>query len=152
PDHCGGCGQACPSFAPLNMRSRCAEGKCQLECVSVPREDGPILWPTDYRNCNGIDDDGCEADLLLDEDNCGSCGNACAPGQRCILGQCGCPDGFGDCGEQCVELSNNDSHCGACFVGCPDFQGCDPMPTGTTFGCVLGECNKFKCAPGFADC
>jgi hypothetical protein len=114
--------------------------------------DGPNEEPTDYRNCNGIDDDGCEADLLLDEDNCGSCGNACPAGVRCIRGQCGCPTNFGACGEDCVDLRRSDGHCGACFAACPWFEGCESMPPGTEFGCVQGECNKLKCSPGFADC
>jgi len=81
--NCSACGDAC-SFA--NARAACDNGTCVLDrCDSG------------YGDCNSSSSDGCESPLNTDS-NCGSCGNACPSGQRCLSGQCSdyCPDNDGD--------------------------------------------------------
>ncbi|MFO0644932.1 MAG: hypothetical protein U0326_01760 [Polyangiales bacterium] len=76
--HCGACGRACN---PPNATGICAAGTCRVDaCTS-----GLIL------NCDGLDANGCEADLRVDNTNCGSCGNRCAAGRTCVLGRCTTP-------------------------------------------------------------
>ena len=73
---------------PLGMTSRCVEGACQLECLNPPK----AFDPTDWRNCNGLVDDGdpgggapCDTGLV----------GVCAAGTlRCIAAALECtPDG-----------------------------------------------------------
>lgn len=153
--HCGACGNECLTFEPIHMTSRCVEGACQLECLSLPRYIEPHgEAPTKYRNCNNLLDDGCEADLFSDRENCGACGNVCPGNQPCVLGACGCPDGLEACNGLCVDTSSNEGHCGACNDPCPfgEPDPCDPMPENAVAGCVSGECGKLKCGASFDDC
>lgn len=41
-----------------------------------------------YSDCDGQVANGCEADLMKDDENCGSCGNMCAASESCGLGFC----------------------------------------------------------------
>jgi hypothetical protein len=74
PDHCGGCGRKCPALPH-------AQRGCGDACT---------IWRCDngYRDCDGAVDDGCEVGVLTDPANCGDCGHACKPGQRCRRGEC----------------------------------------------------------------
>jgi serine/threonine protein kinase len=74
PDHCGGCGKRCPELAH-------AERGCGDVCTIWRCEAG-------YADCNGRAEDGCEVATNEDPGQCGRCGAACAPGQRCVLGVC----------------------------------------------------------------
>lgn len=152
--HCGACGKECLSFEPIHMTSRCVEGACALECLSLPKYVFPSgERPTKYQNCNGLLDDGCEIDVFSDAANCGACGNACSPGVRCVDGACGCPHGLTDCAGFCVDVTSNDANCGACGNECVDPDPpCDPMPDNAGYGCGSSACGKLKCGYGWADC
>lgn len=59
-----------------NGRAQCDKGKLsQLECNK------------NYDNCDKDINNGCEADLMSDNDNCGSCGFICNL-EVCLLGSC----------------------------------------------------------------
>lgn len=150
-NHCGACGNACPlasAFPELNMDTQCIDGACQRQCV--PKGD------TNFGDCNGLVDDGCETVLTVDPDHCGACGNSCPPGpdgvRRCINGQCGCPFGKTWCDPGgCVDTSVDDMNCGACGNLC---QGTDagPPPPHMKYGCQAGKCAQLTCEDGWADC
>jgi serine/threonine protein kinase len=74
PDHCRGCGKRCP---PLPHAQRGCGDAC-------------TIWRCDngFRDCNGVTSDGCEVAAATDPANCGHCGHACRPGQRCQGGVC----------------------------------------------------------------
>ena len=150
-DHCGACDTKCtapaddadprwicgPKVTPDNTRWSCANGDCTLQC-KPPHGD-----------CNdNFCGDGCETDLSSDEQNCGACGNACAPGQTCSFGTCLCPPGTTRCLGRCVDLSSDPDSCGECGFICPG-----PPSTSGTGGplCENGQCS-YVCFPGFADC
>ncbi|MBX3259744.1 MAG: hypothetical protein KIS78_01990 [Labilithrix sp.] len=157
--NCGACGNECPGatvFGVLRMGTRCVGGTCQRECVST--------GGADYRDCNGVVDDGCEVDILSDVDHCGACGNKCPEGTAvCIEGQCGCPAGMTHCGcaggsiggcanSGCTDTKVDDNNCGACGTRCRPPTDAGPPPPNTVYGCGGGECGKLRCQPGWADC
>lgn len=148
-DNCGACGNKCLAYKPIHMTSRCTKGSCELECYTEPNLIGQEEW----RNCNGLVDDGCETDVTVDANNCGACGNACAAGTPCIEGKCGCPAGRIPCNGMCVDPMNDDNHCGGCGQPCsPPADACDPFQPNTLYGCHQGQCGHKKCAEPFVDC
>lgn len=147
-NNCGACGHRCLEYQPIHMTSRCSEGACELECLNPPQSFGGTEW----RNCNGKVDDGCEVDVLVDTANCGSCGNTCAPGVACIDGLCGCPAGFLYCDHQCVDPRTDDYNCGSCGNVCEPPEGaCSPVPN-ARWACEKGTCGHLTCNKGAADC
>jgi len=41
-----------------------------------------------FADCDGKPDNGCEIDIMNDNDNCGACGNVCPSLEICVLGIC----------------------------------------------------------------
>ena len=62
----------------------------------------------------------------FDDANCGACGNACDPGEKCFLGRCGCSNPTNlDCDGQCVDrLAATGTTAGSCGNVCPAGQDC----------------------------
>lgn len=144
-NNCGECGLQCPSYPGRHLISHCAGGKCEFEC-SV---DATVR----FFDCNGFVDDGCEAELKSDPENCGSCGHACAPGLHCHAGFCGCPAGQNECDGKCVDLRIDSYNCGSCGTTCnPRVGSCSPRPPNTTWGCEGGECGQLVCMTPWEDC
>ncbi len=136
PQNCGSCGNECPTGSDaFHFRAACVDGKCQPFCVA------------EYADCNGVPDDGCESDPKIDPNNCGFCGNECAPGVECVGGKCGCPPGHQNCNGTCVDTSNDDDNCGACERKCRDNQPEDAgaLPPNMFYGCHQGTCSVPRC-------
>ncbi len=93
--------------------------------------------PAGQRDCQGA----C-VDLTTSAASCGSCGNACAAGEVCSLGQCSpsCGGGTSNCGGSCVDIRSNPSHCGACGKVCA-----------AGLSCSQGSC-ALSCAGGTSKC
>jgi hypothetical protein len=145
-ENCGACGNKCPSFLYepgggigtdiRHLLPRCAEGKCLAECR------------TDWQDCNGLIDDGCEVNISGNPDHCGACGKKCAPGVPCIVtntgqSQCGCGGGLTYCPSTgaCVDLSNDDRNCRECDNQCnPRPEEAPPPPPHSHYGCVASTC------------
>lgn len=69
--------------------------------------------------------DGCVPPVKNDPKNCGTCGNACAPGQICNdAGKCDCPPYQTLCKGVCIVTSNDPNNCGACGAVCPGTTAC----------------------------
>jgi len=128
-DSGGDCLMSCPEWGT------CAQGLCVVKTCfgeSIPlsacrAEDDTIGFCCDVGIC---------AHPLDDPQNCGFCGNACAPGQACVNGSCagfpGCGLGHmfwfcGDAGDEnqiccpgsgCINLLTDSSNCGYCGHVC----------------------------------
>lgn len=155
-DHCGSCGNACPLFEALHMRSRCVKGACAAECIKDSDS-------SDWKDCNAFLDDGCEINIGSDPKNCGSCGHQCPEGDLCNEGRCGCepptvlcmvPGRGGVLTPSCSNLASDNQNCGACGTVCNwPADACETMPPNTTYGCVASQCGKLTCNSGaVGDC
>ena len=132
PDNCNGCGNVC-SFP--NAPAVCDQGACE-----------PGDCSDQFADCNGDPLDGCETNLMNDEQNCGGCGQACSdPNEACVDGACSCgavgPDCTPEqtcCGIECVDVMVAPLHCGGCGIVCQAGEQC-----------VLGLCS---CGGDGPDC
>ncbi|MHB1844228.1 MAG: hypothetical protein ACYCWW_05255 [Deltaproteobacteria bacterium] len=139
PANCGGCGMAC-RFA--NADAGCADSGCQL-----------LGCDPGFGNCDGDAGNGCEAALLMDVANCGTCGSVCSTvnGQpACVDGGCewSCDAGYGHCATGntgCeTDLGTTVADCGACARGCASTEV-------AVAACAGGLCTS-SCLPGFGNC
>ncbi|MDF2694793.1 MAG: Tryptophan synthase alpha chain [Labilithrix sp.] len=147
-DHCGACDTPCPSTMGEPWSWVCSEGQCRLACEPF------------HADCNGLTSDGCETPTYSDPANCGGCGNVCGEAVLCWRGACGCPNGFTQCGDECVQLDSDNLNCGACGSICeapktPDDPrwSCGPnvTPDHTRWQCASASCD-LQCAEGWGDC
>ncbi len=76
PNNCGGCNNVCPGRNRPHFEVTCSYGTCGGQCAS------------NYADCDGLTENGCEANTSVDNRNCGACGNACLPDQVCFQGNC----------------------------------------------------------------
>lgn len=136
-DHCSTCGNVCPDRP--NASRTCEAGTCRFACDAA------------FEDCNGIDVDGCEADLNSTA-SCGGC-MACAEPPNatasCDAMTCDftCAGGFEDCdgmaGNGCEADLDSVDTCGRCMA-CPE-------PPNASAICDSMTCD-FTCAAPFADC
>ncbi|MCA9596627.1 MAG: hypothetical protein KC776_25095 [Myxococcales bacterium] len=137
PQHCGGCGKACE--APPSSTATCQAGNCGFQCKAP------------YEDCDGVGENGCEADTNNDVQNCSACGVSCATppqgavGEVCNGGQCGCAGARTSCsvsgGAACVNQNNDPQFCGSCNNACNHGQICSSK-----------SCATPNCAAGLLQC
>lgn len=140
--NCGMCGQSCTS-APANASASCVASDCAWQCTG--------LW----RDCNGLEADGCEVDGRDDVNNCGNCGNVCPArvfgDPTCTAGGCDviCVTAHGNCDGDptngCeIDLTSSPDHCNACGNACPGRAN-------STRACAAPDCG-FTCTEPYRDC
>jgi hypothetical protein len=140
PLHCGSCTTQCNNN---NGTAGCALGACTIACK------------TDFANCDGSLDNGCEVFVKSNVDHCSACGNKCtAPNgvPNCVNGVCGVSqcvapnaDCDGDTSNGCeVNVTGDVNNCSGCGKACYVSHG--------TPACTGGVCNILSCAAGWADC
>jgi len=144
PYNCGECGRVCVGVSQdQHSELTCKNGQCVQLCAYK------------YADCDGNPDNGCETNVFEDSMHCGKCGAQCDG--RCVLGECGCPDGMADCpakdgiGNVCTNLSSDNDNCGACGNKCPAHSITITSPN-VVEHCVGGACGGIICAPAYADC
>lgn len=152
--NCGACGVVCPT--PRHGATYdCVDGMCVMTCHTT--DD---LRPVG--DCDGIIDNGCET-LLETDDNCKACGKKCAPGEHCVVrGQhdvgCGCHDNQMYCQlypggpHGCVEIRDDDAHCGTCQNACDYTGGGASLPPHSYYGCINSTCGNLKCHSRWGNC
>jgi hypothetical protein len=127
--NCGGCGNVCTGGAYCNSG----------QCTCVDSMD---------QYCNG------ECVSESDPNNCASCGNVCPLGERACSPTTPPPEGpcrpcetFGlsECDGECVDISGDNLHCGACGNACAGGESC------VEGECISGNCS-LSCAPGNVCC
>ena len=160
---CGGCGNSCPSSAPICSGSgstySCVTGcsgtlptLCGSTCVNTASDPGNCTTCT--HACPGVtrgqptcSNSACSiqcnsgytacsgacVDETSDDNNCNGCGKKCAGGEHCVSGACQCTGGTHLCGATCV--ANDSSACGPSCTPCT-------APTGGTV-----TCNGTSCVP-----
>jgi hypothetical protein len=108
---CGTCGVPC---TVLNGTGTCKTGTCAVDLCNTSRAD-----------CDKKVPDGCEVDLQIDSQNCGSCGKTCKSNEDCVGGKCLCkvscaPYTFRNCSEVCVPDGDG---CHAWWItSCPLYE------------------------------
>jgi hypothetical protein len=114
-EHCGACGQACPT--PSNATPTCQASTCGFTCNAG------------YDDCDHNAGTGCEKQVLgTDIHNCGACGKECGTANgtpKCTAGVCSitCSSGYDDCNgknaDGCeVNLKTDAHNCGSCGHDC----------------------------------
>lgn len=147
PAHCGACDAACP--AGPEEAATCVGGACGLDCGSGAGD------------CDGLPENGCEADLAAPE-TCGGCARECTANveahaaptcEEPALAKCGfsCLDGWGSCDFRldngCEQPLDDDLHCGACQRSCLALS----FPHGTG-RCTAGRTCGVACDATFGNC
>jgi hypothetical protein len=139
--NCGGCGAAFRCDR-AHATETCSGGVCRTMTCDP-------LW----RDCNGVDADGCETSLETLSD-CGACGTLCSranaaatcTGGTCRIGSCN--PLFATCDGNdvngCETALDTLTSCGACGVPC---SRANAAPT-----CGGGTCRISSCTPGFGNC
>lgn len=125
------CGGAC-------SKQMCAGSNCNsaLSYIDMGQSHG-------YTLCKKIPGE-CGMGIDVDINNCGTCGNVCAPvpnGEISCNGTCGiaaCTNGYSDCDgfyeNGCeVAIMEDETHCGSCGTVCAAFAG---------EACVDGVCES----------
>jgi hypothetical protein len=66
------------------------------------------------------------ADTRSDVNHCGTCSNACRPGDECVDGRCALPCSSGQkrCGADCKDVQTDEQNCGDCGTTCDSSQEC----------------------------
>ncbi len=131
--NCGACGAVC---SRANAIPQCVSGTCSTQSCA-----------TFFADCDGVDANGCEANVLNDPSHCGACGTIC-PGlgaanttATCNSGLCGlsCASGFANCDgflpNGCETDVRTNTNCGTCGNACPATQTCN----GGSCGCPAGQ-------------
>src|SRR5262245_50111835 len=114
-NNCGACGNVCST---PNGTPSCVNGAC-----------GVAACNPGYKNCNNLDNDGCEVNIMTSLSNCGGCGAVCTVANgtpSCTGGVCDvavCNAGFSNCNnlasDGCeVNINNNITNCGGCGQVC----------------------------------
>jgi hypothetical protein len=137
--NCGACGNDCTLLPGVNPKLvQCVSGACLLigACQA------------NHQDCDGVTGNGCEADLTKAA-NCGACNHNCSGSTPLCTSSDGaawmcsasCGNALQQCGQACVDTSNDVNNCGNCGHACT-------APSHATAYCSLGSCG-WTCDSGY---
>ena len=109
----GGCSKSCLDGTTI----------CKGACIDTASthvsvcDDSSITCEDHYADIDGVVTNGCEVNLLADNNHCGSKNNQCTDGRTCINGNCSCSTGLtycktGDNTKACIDASSSNQFCG----------------------------------------
>ena len=134
-NNCGACGASCNYYTPdgYGYLTGCSSGVCQYQC-----------FYGGYSQCIVNGQQSC-VNFIIDNNNCGSCGNVCGSGTVCLDGVCAVPncptssyqtgiidnyrcavqpvDNIQDCCALCQSISDIDSYFSS-YYGYSQNGGC----------------------------
>ncbi len=133
--NCGGCAPGCPEAASAGtggasqQASLCPQGHqacgaAEPLCSSCACASTTKCVELDKKTVCG---ESC-VDITSEPGFCGSCTNACGPGENCSAGAClsgNCPTGRTACSGGCVALQSDAANCGSCGHLCQSGSVCD---------------------------
>ncbi len=152
-EHCGECAAVC---APAHAEGMCQGGNCLIDREAPDTTSGCV---GNWRDCNNMDEDGCESNINTNVNHCGMCDEACSATNgtpSCSAGQCSiaCENGYSDCDADArsngceINTNTNSTYCG----GCDEEDECDGgTPTQSAY-CSAGMCGYTDCTAGLGDC
>jgi hypothetical protein len=125
-DDVPGIGSACTAMSAMGS---CADGMttCSMGSEACVGPMAATMEACDHHDddCDGTTDEG--FDLMTDNLNCGTCGNACGMGRSC-------------CHGMCVDLSSDEMSCGMCTTSC---SGATSLCCGSS--CVDPQTDEMNC-------
>lgn len=175
--NCGVCGNACKKTQNCEQGS-CIDAECRGDAVTCKNvcvnftsthvkscENDEIVCQEHYADCDGDPENGCEASLLTDPNNCGGCGSkgssfvcntdkttssrveACVDG-TCVINDCNENNGETVCNvngiNTCVVVKGDDIlNCGGCNITCAATMPKDSH----VVSCNVGVC-QYACDDG----
>jgi hypothetical protein len=113
--HCGGCGRACLTAAPVATAS-CMNGLCNSTCTGGSGNCTQPAYPAA--------DNGCETNTGNDPNNCGACNRACSGTQTAMLNCSGglctstCSGGFLNCATPAAPTTDDGCECPPTTTAC----------------------------------
>jgi DNA-binding beta-propeller fold protein YncE len=116
----------CCTIADCGACESCQDGACVTGCATG-QECVSGMCRCTMASCDGCcaADESCESGH--DPDACGTGGNLCHECEQhetCPAGSCACEAPFTVCGADCVNLNNDNDHCGNCENACVGTATC----------------------------
>ncbi len=143
-EHCGSCTSTHCDSLFANATGLCRNSRCEFDQCQ-----------TDFDDCDGAPENGCEEDLRTSEAHCRTCGRECSDAgtttNECVERECQleCASPFLDCDEDAttgceINGAADTNNCGACDTRCSTAgamstactdDGCVPVCTATHQNC-----------------
>ena len=128
---------------PSTLLTACGGATAATSTVDASAPDGETAVPAPFCASGKTTCDGACTDLASNQDNCGACGLACQPMERCQHGACtfiGCDPNLVVCDGICNTFDDPKT-CGSCATACPTGQVCSLQKCTTACAAGLTTCD-----------
>lgn len=116
-NNCGACGVKCDPERASSCSLRAGNANPQCACGEFPACQGSDVCAMTSSGLRCLN-------TSTNPEHCGEIGNACAAGETCTGGVCGCggagpcAEGEACCGGTCTDVTSDAMHCGGCGMAC----------------------------------